>query len=660
MKLHLDIETYSSVDIRSAGAYKYIESDDFEILMIAYAFDDEPVQIIDLTEGDEDFDILGDALYDPNIEKHAHNATFERLAFRKYGIDTPIGSWRCSAIKATYCGLPLKLKDVSAALHFDDDTAKMSSGKALIRYFCMPCKPTKTNGGRTRNLPEHAPEKWEEFKEYCIRDVIAEREIDNRLSAYEIPEFEQIMYRLDQEINDRGVKIDLALANNACKIDDDYSNITQKRITELTGLDNPNSVSQLKEWMQKATGRVVESMAKENVSTLLENCENKTVQEVLQLRQLSAKTSIKKYTAMLACAGSDGRGRGFFQFYGANRTGRWAGRLVQLQNLARNYLPDLDTARQLAASGNYLDLEMVYGDVSDTLSQLIRTAFVAPEGKTLAVADFSAIEARVIAWLAEEKWRMNVFSTHGKIYEASAAQMFGVPIESVTKGSDLRQKGKVAELALGYQGGVGAMKTMGAEKMGLSESEMDDIVKKWRKASPNIVTLWKDLEGCAKAAIKTKKPVVSRHRGLVFDYDGYALTIQLPSGRKLFYVEPKIKMKTNRKANGDTWDSEAIMFKGMDQVKKRWGWTDTYGGKLAENIVQAIARDLLAYSIKTLDYKGYKVIMHIHDEVVCEANKDTAEISLQNMCDLMSLSPLWAQDLRLTADGYITDYYKKD
>ncbi len=659
-ELHIDIETYSSIDIKSCGAYRYLQSVDFEILMIAYAFGNGPVQIIDVAQGETIPIEFLEALKDPSIKKHAHNAVFERQAFINFGIMTPINVWHCSAVHAAYCGLPLSLDMVSKALHFGEDKAKLATGKALIRYFSMPCKPTKKNGGRVRNLPQHDLEKWEEYKEYCMQDVEAEREIEYRLKDYPIPEMERQLYILDQQINDRGILIDPEMAKSAYRIDQEYTLVLRDKVKHLTGVDNPNSLPQLKQWIGEAIGKEVKSLAKEDVSNLLAEEENEVVREVLHLRQMLSKSSIKKYTAMLNCICEDQRGHGFFQFYGANRTGRWAGRLVQLQNLTKNYLPDLTLARDMVKMGDYKNVELMYGDVSDTLSQLIRTTFVAPEGKTFAVADFSAIEARVIAWLAEEKWRLDVFKTHGKIYEASASSMFSIPIDQITKGSHLRQKGKVAELALGYQGSVGALTQMGGKDMGLTDDEMKDIVSRWRKASPNIVQLWKDLEGCAKQAIRNRKAVKSKHRGIIFDSNGKIFTIQLPSGRKLYYCNPQLRSKTVKRDNGETWQAESIIYMGMDQVKKQWTRLDTYGGKLTENIVQAIARDLLAHSMLELDKKGFEIVMHVHDEVACEIHKSVADFKLETMCDIMSQPVKWAKGLPLAADGYLTPYYKKD
>lgn len=650
-KLHIDIETYSSVDITTCGSYKYFESLDFEILMIAYAFDEDPIQMLDLAKGDDFINFLAPHLLNPEIELHAHNANFERNAFRTYGIETPINRWHCSAVKAGYCGLPLSLDGASKALQLGDK-GKSAEGKALIKYFSCPVKPTKVNGMRTRNYPHHDPEKWERFKDYCKQDVEAEREIGRKLQAYEIPESERLNYFLDQKINDKGILIDLAMAQNAYDIDNRFSAELYTQVKKLTGLDNPNSPTQLKAWLQDKTGFEIPSLAKGLLPDLIKDAKSPEVSEVIGLRQMMSKTSTKKYLAMLNCACNDNRAHGLFQFYGANRTGRWAGRLIQMQNLPQNHLEDLEEARACIASGDYDLTTLLYDDIPSMLSQLIRTAFVAKEGHTFAVADFSAIEARVIAWLANEQWRMKVFNTHGKIYEASASKMFNVPIEAVTKGSDLRAKGKVAELALGYQGAIGALKTMGGEKMGLSDPEMETIVKRWRLANPAIVALWADMESCAMHAIQFKKKVVSIHKGLIFDCDDMALTIELPSGRKLFYQSPSF--------TENQWGRKSIRYKGMDQTTKQWTYVDTYGGKLTENIIQAIARDLLADSMLRVDKAGFNIVLHVHDELANEVPIVGQEQALKEICDVMGEEVSWAKGLPLTADGYLTPFYKKD
>jgi len=650
-KLHIDIETYSSVDLRESGAYKYMESLDFEILIVAYALDHEDVKVIDLAQGEELPEDFLKNLQDPNIEKHAHNATFERNAFRVYGYDVPIDQWRCTSVKAAYCGLPLGLDMVSQALDFGEK-AKDATGKALIKFFSMPITPTKSNGMRSRNFPSDDPEKWEQYKEYCRQDVVAERHIDDTLINYKIPKFESDMYILDQKINDRGILVDLNLARNAALIDQKFSSGVREKVREITGIENPNSPAQLKDWLSSQLQEEVTTLAKENVDVMLSKVEAGPVSEVLKYRKKLGKTSTKKYISMINCAGEDCRIRGLFQFYGANRTGRWAGRLVQVQNLPQNHLKDLEQARELIASGDYDLINMIYDNIPKILSELIRTAFIAKPGHTFAVSDFSAIEARVLSWLAGESWREEVFRGHGKIYEASASMMFGVPLESVTKGSDLRQKGKTAELALGYQGAIGAMKQMGGERMGLSDSEMNTIVRKWRKANPSIVELWYDMDRCAKRAVRTKKRIVSRFKGIEFKYDGTALTIKLPSGKKLYYWKPTFR--ENRFGN------ESLVFKGVDQKIKKWGYIDTYGGKLVENIVQAISRDLLAYSLLKLDQAGMNIVMHVHDEAVVETPWYQAEETLDKMNQIMGEDVPWAEGLPLGADGYITPFYKKD
>lgn len=662
-KLHIDIETFSSIDIKTAGAYKYCESVDFEILMVAYALNNNPIKIVDLAQGEKLPKRFFEMLYDPSIEKHAHNANFERNSFRAIGHDIPIEQWHCSAVKSAYCGLPLSLSMVSDALKLEEK-GKLAIGKALIKFFCTPCKPTNANGNRYRNMPWHDVQKWEDFKLYCINDVEAEREIDNILIDYKLPKFERDSYILDQEINDRGILVDLKMAKHAYEIDTKQSMMLNDKMVSLTGLENPNSPAQLKQWLGREMQKEITSLAKSEIPILIEEAESEAVKKVLKLRKKSSKTSTKKYVSMMNCACYDERVHGLFQFYGANRTGRWAGRLVQLQNLPQNHLDDIEQARRVFASGDYDLVTMLYENVSDTLSQLIRTTFIAKPGHTFAVADFSAIEARVIAWLANESWRLDVFSTHGKIYEASASMMFGVPIEQIDKGSDLRTKGKIAELALGYQGALGALKKMGGESMGLTDAEMEDIVKKWRNKNPQIVKLWKHVEAMAKRAIKTRKKVIlSMFRNLEFDCDGKVLTIKLPSGRKLFYQSPTLTV--NR------WGQESIKYKGLDQVTKKWWWIDSYGGKFVENIVQAIARDLLAYSMLRLKEEGFEIVMHVHDEAVCEiedfnyhedpmAQEVGNDHQLDRMCEIMGEDVPWAEGLPLVADGYLTPFYKKD
>lgn len=650
--LHLDIETYSSVDIRTCGAYKYAESLDFEILMVAYSFNDGNVGIIDLAKGEFMPRELSEALSDPNVLKMAHNAAFERVCFRAYGIDIPAEQWYCTAIKAAYCGLPLSLEQVSKAMGFEED-AKDSAGKALIKYFSVPVKPTKVNGGRVRNMWYHDTEKWEAYKNYCMQDVVAEKAIEKALRHYTIPEQERDLYFLDQRINDRGILIDLQMASNAFDIDAKFSEELNTELKELTGVENPGSPAQLKDWLSNEMQKDINTLSKTVMPDLIaEAGSGSPAAKALELRGKTSKTSIKKYLAMLNSACDDNRAHGLFQFYGANRTGRWAGRLIQLQNLPQNHLEQLDLAREAVASGNYDLIKLLYDDVGSVLSQLIRTAFIAKPGHTFAVADFSAIEARVIAWLAGEQWRLEVFKTHGKIYEASASMMFNVPLEEIGKGSPLRQKGKIAELALGYGGAVGALVAMGGEKMGLSEQEMLNIVSRWRVANPNIKALWSDLEKCALKAVALKIPVTSKFQGIIFDCDGKVMTIQLPSGRKLFYQNPTFKK--NRFGN------QCLVYSGMDQVKKIWTQVETYGGKLTENIVQAIARDILADSMLRMEKAGFDLSMHVHDETVAEVPLEGSESKLSEMCSIMGADISWAPGLPLGADGYLTPYYKKD
>ncbi len=659
MKLHTDIETYSSVNLSESGVYRYVESPDFEILMIAFAFGSRPVKIIDLKQGERVPDYLISAFLNPEITKLAFNATFERLCLRASGIDIPIDQWECTMIKAAYCGLPLKLSEVSKVLN-GTENVKDSAGKALIRYFAVPCKPTKTNGGRTRNLPKHDPDKWQAFKNYCVQDVNAERAVDTKLQNYNLPEIERSYYAIDQRINDIGVCIDLKFAKKATNLDSEYVTLCKDRLAELTGLSNPNSVAQLKAWLSSEMSENVESLTKDDVTQLLNVTDNPTVREALTLRQKISKASIRKYNSILNCICRDGRGHGFFQFYGA-RTGRWAGRLVQLHNLVRNKLSNLETVKNSIKNYDLDTIGILHGDLSYLLSQLVRTNFVPAKNKTFVIADFSAIEARVAAWLAQERWRLEVFETHGRIYEASAANMFNVPMNSIGKGSELRQKGKIAELALGYGGSTGALTVMGADAMGLTTQEMKDIVSRWRKASPNIVKLWKQLENAAKLAIKAPGARFKAGR-IAFISDNIFLQMVLPSGRRLFYYDPKIVSKTVNRPNSESFQTESITYMGVDQEKRKWARLDTYGGKLLENASQAVSRDLLAYSMLAIQDKvlNTNIVMHVHDENVCEVPLGEAEESLKIICQLMERSPPWAEDLKLVVDGYISPFYRKD
>jgi DNA polymerase len=646
--LNIDIETYSPVDLIKSGVYAYSEHPEFEILLFAYAFDAGQVKVIDIASGEKVPEEVMQAMEDETVLKTAFNASFERTCIDNFfGLWLPTEQWECTMVKSAMCGLPLSLAAVANVLKLEQK--KMVAGKALIRYFSLPCKPTKANGMRVRNLPTHDTDKWNTFKVYCGQDVEVERAIRSKIKFFEIPEFEKRLYILDQDINDRGVMLDREFIQNAISIDITSKERLTAEAIQLTGLDNPNSTAQLKQWIGNETGEEVKSLSKETIPALLENSGNAILTKVLQIRQEMAKTSVKKYEAMSNAICSDSRVRGLLQFYGANRTGRWAGRLVQVQNLPQNHLFDLDLARKLVSENDIEMLEILFGNIPDTLSQLIRTAFVAKAGCTFLVADFSAIEARVIAWLAGEKWRLNVFNTHGKIYEASASQMFKVPIESVVKGSPLRQKGKISELALGYQGGVGALTTMEALKMGLEESELQGLVNAWRLANPAIVRLWDEVGKAAMEAVENGAPVAFHH-GIRFECRNNLLYIQLPSGRKLSYVRPSI--------SSNKFGSNALKYEGMNQTTKQWCVQDTYGGKLVENIVQAIARDLLAEAMINVENAGYKIVCHVHDEVIIECEIEKA--NLEEVCTIMGQPISWAPGLPLRADGYETEYYKKD
>lgn len=654
--LFIDVETYSSVDIKKSGAYKYIESPDFEILIIGYALDNGPVNIIDLAQGDDMPEEFEEALLDPECTKVAHNAVFERLSFKRIGYTIPAEQWYCTSVKAAYCGLPLSLDQVSKCLDLQDK--KLDTGKALIKYFSCPCKPTRINGMRTRNYPYHAPEKWEMYKEYNKFDVLSEREIFQKLSAYTIPDIERQMYVLDQNINDRGILVDIELANSAIAVDNEYTSLLTNRAKELTGLENPNSPTQIRKWIGEVTGQEVTSLSKEIMPDLLQQFKDyPDVIELLNIRKKLSKTSIKKYYAMLNCAMKDNRCRGLFQFYGANRTGRWAGRLLQLQNLSKNHISHIEVPRELIRAQDREAVEIMYDDVADILSQLVRTALIAPKGKTFAVADFSAIEARVISWLADEKWRMDVFKGDGKIYEATGSKMFNVPISAITKGSALRDKSKISELALGYEGSLGALKRMGGERMGLSDTEMIGLVRKWRTANPAIVKMWEEIDNASKEAVRYQRPVYCTCKDLIFDCDGKYMTIQLPSGRKLFYAEPRFK---DKKIGRSTTPSRILCYGGIIQETNQWGEIDTYGGKLTENIVQAIARDLLGNSMLNMQKEGFAITMHVHDEAIAEIPLENAKEHYAKMVKTMEQVPTWASDFPLKADGYITPFYLKD
>lgn len=645
--LSIDLETFSSKDLTKCGVYAYCDSDDFEILLFAYAFDDEEVKIIDIAQGEEIPENIIEALTDPNVIKTAYNANFERTCLSKYlKKPMPSNQWRCSQVHALALGLPGSLDGVAKCLRLSEQ--KMKEGKALIKYFSIPCKPSKANGGRNRNMPEHDMEKWQIFKSYCRQDVEVERLIRKKLEAFPIIEFEQKLWELDQKINDDGVLIDMLLVKNSIKADKDFQAEIFEEAVNLSGLDNPNSPAQIKKWLQDK-GIEVDSLSKKKVEELVSESSDLQVERMLELRQAMSKTSVKKYEAMERSICRDGKIRGLLQFYGANRTGRWAGRLVQIHNLPRNKMSDLHLARELLESGNFEALEMLFDSIPDVLSQLIRTAFIPSDNSRFIVADFSAIEARVIAWLAGEKWRMEVFNSHGKIYEASAAQMFKVPIETIDKGSPLRQKGKIAELALGYGGSIGALIQMGALDMGLTESELSELVTAWRNSNPNIVKLWRDVEEAAVKAVKEKALVKIQH-GVKFHYTKGILFITLPSGRALSYVRPKIGVD-------ERFGKEQLTYEGNEQGKQ-WGRIPTYGGKLVENITQAIARDCLAVAMLRLDEAGYKIKFHVHDEVILEAENGTG--SKEEVEKIMAEPISWAKGLPLKADSFETFYYKKD
>ena len=642
--LEMDVETYSDVDLIKCGVYAYADSSAFEVLLFAYSFDGEETQIIDLAQGEMIPAEVKSAIFDDSVTKTAFNANFERTCLSKYfGTQLSPDSWHCSAVQAAMLALPRSLEDVGAVLGLDKQ--KMKEGKELIRYFCVPCKPTKANGGRTRNLPHHAPEKWELFKTYCKRDVDVEKAIRQKLRHFPIPESEMEMYRLDQEINDRGVLVDLALVHQAISCESLHTEIVTKRAYELTGLENPNSVAQLKSWLT-GRGMEIDSLSKKTVADLIKEADGE-VEELLKLRLLMAKTSVKKYEAMERSVCKDGRVHGLLQFYGANRTGRWAGRLVQVQNLPQNHIVDLELARNLVKQGRFEDVELFYDSTPNVLSELIRTAFIPKEGCRFLVADFSAIEARVLAWLSGEQWRLDVFASHGKIYEASASAMFHVPIEEITKGSPLRQKGKISELALGYGGSVGALTSMGALDMGLTEEELSPLVSTWRNANPHITQFWWDVDA---AAIKTMTEKRETRVGrITFFYRSGILFAMLPSGRKLAYVKPR--MAVNK------FGRNGLTYEGIGESGK-WGRIETYGPKLVENIVQGTARDLLAEAMLRLKKRGYQIVMHIHDEAVLEVPDGVS--SVEEVCSIMAEQPEWAVGLPLRADGYECAFYKKD
>lgn len=655
--LSVDLETFSSVNLGKCGVYKYAESDDFEILLFGYSVDGSEVQVVDLAQGETIPEVVLSALTDETVTKWAFNAQFERVCLSRYlrdkGINVNPGqtvkseslflnpsSWHCTMIWSATLGLPMSLESVGAVLGLDKQ--KLTEGKSLIKYFCLPCNPAKVNGGRTRNKYFHDKEKWEQFKSYNKRDVEVEMSIQEKLSRFPVPDFLWQEFYLDQQINDRGIGIDPLFVESAIKLDQEVKTHLMSELKHITGLENPNSVLQMRSWLKKH-GLEMESLGKKEVAKELKTV-GKELAEVLRLRQQLAKSSVKKYTAMKNAACMDYRERGMFRFYGANRTGRFAGRLVQLQNLPQNHLPDLAEARSLVKQGNVEALEMLYEDIPDTLSQLIRTAFIPRTGLKFIVADFSAIEARVLAWLAGEKWRMRVFAEGKDIYCSSASQMFGVPVEKHGVNGHLRQKGKIAELALGYGGSVGALKAMGALDMGVREDELQPLVDAWRSSNPMVTTLWWDVDRAVKQCVHEHISV--RTHNIVFTYKSGFLIIKLPSKRCLYYVKPRVEE--------NKYGGESVTYEGVGSTKK-WERLESYGPKFVENITQAIARDILLYAMQTL--KEYHIVAHVHDEAIIETDKS---VSVQSVCELMGRTPPWAEGLVLRADGYECEFYKKD
>ena len=656
--LSIDIETKSSEDIKSVGAYKYVRAEDFKILLFAYKVDDTDTKIIDFTANEKIPEEIISAISDKSVIKHAYNAAFEWYCLNTAGIKTPIDQWRCTMIHAMYCGYPAGLGATGEAIGIPEDKQKLKEGKALINYFCKPCKPTKVNGGRTWNLPEHDPIKWANFKRYCIQDVEAEYVIGEALKLYPVPLSEEIQWQYDTLMNARGARVDTKLIEGSNYVDETIKAQLTKKAKELTGLSNPNSTAQLLTWL-RSNGIDVDNTTKATVQDLLDGDLPSNIRQVLELRQQLGKSSVAKYKKMVETLCYDDRIRGLSQFYGASATGRWAGRLVQIQNLPRNSMKTLDVARKAVISKNIDFLKMVYTNIPDVLSQLVRTAFIPSEGNKLVVADFSAIEARVIAWLAGETWVNEVFATHGKIYEATASNMFHVPFEKIKKGNpeySLRQKGKVATLALGYQGGVGALIAMNAVKMGIPEEELPDIVNRWRRANPNIVGLWSAVDSALINVISTAEPQVI-HKGVRFEFIGdntynqRFLTVELPSKRKLYYADPRIV------EGGSRFGNDAVFYKSLNQTTKKYELTATYGGKMTENIVQAIARDCLAETLTRLNNEKLNYIFHVHDEVIIDASKD---LTVDYVCDLMSEPIPWAKGLVLRAAGFESEYYMKD
>lgn len=643
-KLSIDIETFSDIDLIKCGVYKYADSPAFEILLFAYSVDDGEIHIVDLVSGEELPEEIAEAIKSDTVIKTAFNAQFERVCLSKHlGILLDPSSWYCTAVQAAELSLPSSLADVGAALGLERQ--KMTEGKELIKYFCVPCKPTKSNGSRTKNMPWDAPEKWTLFKEYCKRDVDVERQIAKKLDMYPISESEHRLYVLDQNINDRGVLVDLELARQAVKLNSIQTAVATEQAYTLTGLENPNSVAQLKAWLTE-NGVEIESLSKKAVSALVDETDG-DIQEMLHLRLLMSKTSVKKYEAVMRSVCKDNRVRGMMRFCGASRTGRWSGQILQVQNLPQNHSPDLTLARDIVKDGDFELLDMTFGNVPNVLSELIRTVLIPKPYLRFIVADFSAIEARVLSWLAGEQWRLDTFRNGGDIYCASASQMFRVPVEKHGVNGHLRQKGKISELACGYSGSVGALKNMGAVDMGVPEDELQGLINDWRNANPHIVKLWTEVGNTAMKAIK-EKTIVSLGK-LVFMYERGILFIRLPSGRRLSYIKPRIG--TNR------FGGDSITYMGVSASKK-WERLETFGGKLVENIVQAIARDLLASAMMNVANAGYDIVFHVHDEIIAEV--PDGQGSVDEMCMLMSINPDWADGIPLSADGYECEYYRKD
>lgn len=646
--LAIDIETYSSISLKDCGVHVYAESIDFEILLFGYAFDDEPVRVVDIARGENLPDEVTKALVDPGILKTAFNAPFERTCISKWlGVKLPADEWSCTAVMARELGYPSSLEAVGKAIGLPEDQQKLKTGKALIRYFSLPCTPTKVNGDRARNLPEHDLERWQMYKEYNKQDVETERAIRNILSVYPIHPSEHALWVLDQRVNDRGVLVDTIFAQKAIDADEQNKAPVLQKFQALTGLDNPKSVVQLKAWLENEAGFEIESLEKKAIPALKTKANSERINKALEYRSQCSKTSTEKYKAMLRCAGSDHRARGLTMFYGAGRTGRWAGRLIQMQNLPRNYMKDLDDARECVMHDC---LDMMYDNPADVLSQLIRTAFIPKPGCKFIVSDFSAIEARVIAWFAEEQWRLDVFNTHGKIYEASAEMMFRLPAGSVKKGSPERTKGKIAELALGYGGSTGALKAMGALDMGLKEPELKPLVDAWRHSNPHIVQFWWDVGSMVEKALMGHPG--SLRYGIAAEHQGDLLRITLPNGRQLSYVNPKLQIGAGK------FDSNLITYDGVIQKTGAWGRVETYGPKLVENIVQATSRDCLAESMKRLEANGIPIVFHVHDEVICEVPINS--YSADDIAEIMSEPISWAPGLPLRADAYECGYYRKD